>query len=370
MNHTLHYRFIDSLSALPAASWNALVDADSPMLRHEFLYALEQTGCTNAASGWSPRHLLLERGQKLVAAVPLYSKEHSYGEYVFDWAWADAYHRAGLTYYPKLVAGVPFTPVTGQRIVTRTTVDSELTATIRTALLELAAAEKFSSIHWLFPDALQAEQLTTEGWLHRTAYQFHWHNQGHREFDEFIGTFSAKKRKNIRRERRRVSEAGIRVEAITGATLTPELWRFFYRCYRNTTTTHGAIPYLNQAFFTALGSVMSDACLLFVAFRDAQPIAASLCLKGENSLYGRYWGAVTHQDSLHFELCYYAPIEYCLQQGLARFEAGAQGEHKLSRGFLPTETHSLLVSGRDPTGGVSPAGAGALRTQRSTGCRG
>ncbi|MCG2634442.1 MAG: GNAT family N-acetyltransferase [Gammaproteobacteria bacterium] len=343
MNQNLRFTILESLAQVTPASWNRLVDGDNPFLRHEFLYALERSGCTTAATGWQPRHLLVERDGKLAAAVPLYSKRHSYGEYVFDWAWADAYQRAGLSYYPKLVAAVPFTPVSGPRILTANELgpDAALIPAIRDAVIDLATDEGASSAHWLFPDKNQANGLTTQGWLHRTGCQFHWHNPGYANFDHFIEGFSAKKRKNVRRERRRIAEAEIEIEALTGDALKQDHWHYFHRCYQNTIAGHGAIAYLNGEFFSLLGQEMAESAVLFIASRGNTPVASALCLRGSNSLYGRYWGATEYQDNLHFELCYYAPIEYCIREGLARFEAGAQGEHKLSRGFLPSETHSV-----------------------------
>ncbi len=336
---------IDSLEKISASEWNALAGDANPFLRHEFLLALEATGCVSAKTGWRPRHLIARNdatpGSSLVGAVPLYLKNHSYGEYVFDWAWANAYEQAGLEYYPKLVAAVPFTPVTGARLLT---VENDSTPTIKTHLIdaaqELMQESRASSLHWLFLTPEDAHMLEAEGHMLRNGCQFHWTNVGYRDFDDFLSGFTAQKRKKIKRERRHVQEAGITMETLTGASIQVAHWDAFYEFYLSTIRAHGAIPYLSREFFLRLDNTMRDRVVLVFARRGADYVAGALNLCGADTLYGRYWGSRGEFHSLHFETCYYTAIEYCLAQGLRRFEAGAQGEHKLARGFTPVVTRS------------------------------
>ena len=331
-------RVAESLSGVDAQAWNALVAA-SPggnlFMRHEYLSALIETGCATARTGWAPRFLLLERGGALAAAMPLFAKSHSYGEYVFDWAWANAYARHGLEYYPKLLGAVPFTPVTGARLLAR---DDPDRAAILSAALE--AAQPFSSLHVLFATEREAQLMESRGMLLRYTVQFHWVNAGYESFEAFLAGLSRARRKNIRQERRRVREAGVVVRALRGLEIGEQHWEFFHRCYRQTYAAHGSSPYLTLGFFRRLGASLPGHTVLFVAERDGRPIAASLCLADGQHLYGRYWGAVEHVPLLHFECCYYQPIEYAIAQGLATFEGGAQGEHKLFRGLMPVQTVS------------------------------
>ena len=341
----MHVSVIDNLEKIPASDWNALVGESNPFLRHEFLSALESTDCVSAKTGWQPRHLIVHRDESptgnLVGALPLYLKNHSYGEYVFDWAWANAYEQAGLRYYPKLVAGIPFTPVTGPRLLSIAGAES---VTIKTHLvdsaLELMREHQASSLHWLFLTPEDAQRLETEGHLLRTGCQFHWSNPGYRDFEDFLSTFTAHKRKKIRRERRHVLEAGISMKIHTGTSIEPSHWNVFYEFYHSTIRAHGAIPYLSREFFHRLGETMRDRIVLVLARRGADYVAGALNLRGTDTLYGRYWGSRGEFHSLHFETCYYTAIEYCISQGLSRFEAGAQGEHKLARGFTPVVTLS------------------------------
>lgn len=335
-------RFVDSLKAVPAAAWDALRADGNPFLRHAFLLALEESGCVDGRSGWYSRHLLLERDGRLLAAAPVYVKEHSYGEYVFDWAWANAYQRAGLRYYPKLVVAVPFTPVTGPRLLIAPGADeAALLAAAGQALIGQAQALKASSVHWLFTPDRQTAALDGPQWLRRSGCQFHWENRAYGTFDDYLAALTAEKRKKVRRERRQVAEAGIRVEVVPGSAAGAAEWAAMYGFYRATVARHGAIPYLSEAFFERLGQTLADAVVLLLAVRGGRCVAGALNLQGPDALYGRYWGCHADYHSLHFETCYYRAIEYCIGQGLARFEAGAQGEHKLSRGFLPVQTHSL-----------------------------
>jgi len=334
---------VPNLNQVSPAAWNELRGTDNPFLRHEFLTALEQTGCVGPDTGWEPRHALLyaDDGTTLLGAVPLYLKHHSYGEYVFDWAWADAYHRNGMAYYPKLVAAVPFTPASGARLLLAPGVDADEAGTrLLAAARELADAEGCSSIHWLFPNATQTDWLEAQGWLRRVGYQFHWSNRGYNDFDDYLATFTAERRKKIRQERRYVREAGVHMRRMSGAEARAADWDRLYRYYRQTIARHGATPYLNRAFFRAVGETMPAQVVLVYAFRADECVGASLNLRGGDALYGRYWGGEPGINALHFEACYYTPIEYCINERLPRFEAGAQGEHKLARGLTPIRTYS------------------------------
>ena len=321
--------------------WNALA-GEQPFVRHEFLHALETTGCVGGRSGWLPQHVLLRRGGLLQAALPLYIKHHSYGEYVFDWAWADAYARHGLRYYPKLVSAVPFTPVSGARFLGAS---AEHRAQLAAAALDLAQGLGASSWLCLFPTETEARDLAAHGLLLRHGVQFHWHNPGYGSFDDFLATMSHDKRKKIKQERRRVREAGVVFEQRVGSDIREADWEFFDRCYQNTYQAHHSTPYLNLAFFKELGRLLGDNCLLVTASRAGKPVAAALNLFDGQAMYGRYWGsdfgAGEFVSGLHFETCYYQAIEFCIVRGLARFEGGAQGEHKLARGLLPVKTYSL-----------------------------
>lgn len=332
---------IESLNDVAPAAWDALVSDDHPFLRHAFLSALERTGCVGGDSGWQPQFLLARRNGALVGAAPLYSKDHSYGEYVFDWAWASAYARAGLAYYPKLVVAVPFTPASGPRLLVAAGTDTD---TVSNALIDASEAHAqrigVSSIHWLFTSKEETAHLEGRGLMTRLGCQFHWHNRGYRRFDDFLAGFSADKRKKVKRERRHVREAGVEMEIITGAEATAAHWDTFYAFYRATTEKHGAIPYLTRAFFHDIGRGLGAQTVLVLARHGKDYVAGALNLCGRDTLYGRYWGALADYHSLHFETCYYQAIEYCIAQGLSRFEAGAQGEHKVARGFLPTTTYS------------------------------
>lgn len=332
---------IDSLNDVAAAAWDALVDNDHPFLRHAFLSTLERAGCVGGDSGWQPQFLLARRGDELVGAAPLYLKHHSYGEYVFDWAWASAYARAGLAYYPKLVVAVPFTPASGPRLLIANDADADM---VRDALIDASEAHAqrigASSIHWLFTSPSETAHLEARGLMVRVGCQFHWQNRAYRTFDDFLAGFSADKRKKVKRERRHVREAGVEMEIVTGADATAAHWDTFYTFYRATIEKHGAIPYLTRAFFHDLGRSLGPQAVLVLARHGKDYVAGALNLCGKDTLYGRYWGALADYHSLHFETCYYQAIEYCIIQGLSRFEAGAQGEHKIARGFLPTATYS------------------------------
>jgi len=332
-------RIIRSLAEVDAAEWNALPGAEAPFLRHEFLFALESTGCATVATGWDARHVLVRaQDGSLAGAMPLYLKSHSWGEFVFDFAWAEAYQRAGLSYYPRLVSAVPFTPATGPRILS-------LGEGPRAALVEAARALiptlQASSLHVLFPRPVDRETLEERGLMPRLDCQFHWRNEGFATFDDFLAGFTAEKRKKIRRERRRVLESGIACRTLSGADLDEQLIGIVFGLHATTFLRHGHAPYLNRAFFAELARAMPENLVVELASVGELPVACAIMLRGADTLYGRYWGASRDFHSLHFELCYYRGIEYCIREGLGRFEPGTQGEHKLLRGFLPTPVWSV-----------------------------
>ena len=318
----------DSLAGVDRDEWNALA-GEQPFVRHEFFSALLESRCAVAATGWRPQFLLLRRSGALAGAMPLFAKTHSYGEYVFDWAWADAHERHGVEYYPKLLCAVPFTPVRGIRIL------GEKDAMIRAAL---EMAKGYSSLHILFSQ--EAELFEKHGLLLRRTVQFHWTNRAYADFDDFLSRLSHARRKNIKQERRRVREAGVTLRVLEGAAITPEQWEFFSKCYRRTYAEHRSSPYLNLDFFLRIGRTLTDHMVLVVAERAGRPIAASLLVRDAETLYGRYWGALEHVPLLHFECCYYAPIEFSIAKKIQTFEGGAQGEHKIFRGLMPVETLS------------------------------
>jgi len=327
---------VDTLSGIAPEEWNRLA-GDDPFLRYEFFSALHDSGCAAAATGWIPQFLLLKEQGRLAGAMPLYLKTHSYGEYVFDWAWADAYHRHGLDYYPKLLSAIPFTPVTGQRVLSGAPGQCDR---LINAALTLARELGASSFHCLFPLRGQAERMRGLGLLLRHGVQFHWTNHGYTGFDDFLAGMNHAKRKKIRQERRKVQEAGIEFEWLEGSAISGRHWDFFMRCYNQTYREHHSTPYLNLDFFRRIGATLPEHTVLMLAKRGGKPVAASLNIRNRHSLFGRYWGALEFHPALHFEACYYQGIEYCIARGLDTFEGGAQGEHKIARGLLPVETCS------------------------------
>lgn len=335
MKATVHH----SIKTISPAAWNRLAGTTCPFLRHEFLSAAEQTGCATRGQGWTPRHLTLERDGKLVAAMPLYEKSHSWGEFVFDWAWAQAYERAGLAYYPKLVAAVPFTPATSRRLLVADG-DDEAAAALLDAALAFARDEGYSSLHLLFPTEPEIARLRDAGFVIRKDCQFHWENRGYGNFDDFLDTFSSAKRKKARRDRRRVVESGIRFRRLHGADLDPETWAVVYPLIAGTFLMRGSLPYFNEAFFRTVSERLPDQVLVILAEKDDEPIAAAVFFETPERLWGRYWGSAGQYDALHFETCYYQGIEYCIETGKRAFEPGTQGEHKISRGFAPVSTGS------------------------------
>jgi uncharacterized protein len=325
-----------SISSIEPAAWNALA-GDNPFLRHAFLDALHETDCAVPARGWAAQYVLLKQDGVLKAAMPLYLKGHSYGEYVFDWAWADAYYRHGLDYYPKLLCAIPFTPVRGPRLLVSA---PEHRPRLIAAALALSKELRASSFHCLFPDDADVDAFESSGLMLRHGVQFHWRNAGYATFDDFLGSLNHDKRKKIRQERRKVRDAGITFEWHEGTDITDADWTFFYRCYARTYREHHSTPYLTPAFFQRIGRAMPENLVLVIAYRNGRPIAASLEVHNGTRLYGRYWGAIEHHPVLHFEACYYQVIEYCIARGIQVFEGGAQGEHKMARGLMPVETRS------------------------------
>jgi uncharacterized protein len=346
-------RVFDDPSAVDALAWNELLAQQSsptPFLRHEYLAALHTSKSAVPTTGWHPRFVCVFRGEQLVAACLLYLKDHSYGEYVFDWAWAEAYQRHGLRYYPKLLGAVPFTPVPGTRLMA---VDESSRALLLHVLPQLAQELGASSVHLLYLDATDQQAAQEAGWMLRKGVQFHWRDPDSLDnpacttrrwphFEAFLVSLQREKRKKIQQERRKVADAGVVFDVLQGPAITEADWDFFYRCYQTTYQEHHSTPYLRRDFFARMANTMPEHWLMFVARRDGQRIAASLvAIDAEQGVaYGRYWGAVEHLPCLHFEACYYQPLIWCLNQGFRRFEGGAQGEHKMARGLLPVETVS------------------------------
>jgi uncharacterized protein len=314
-----------------------------PFLRPDFFSALENSGSTAAGTGWQPCHQTLEDNADITAFMPLYVKSHSYGEYVFDWSWANAYHRNGINYYPKLLTAIPFTPATGPRIrFAEGTNHDAATAVLLERTMELARTVDASSWHILFPEEAQLELFRDERLLHRKGVQYHWFNRSYASFDEFLAGFNSRKRKMVRRERQQVAAQGFVIERLTGAAISDEVWRRFALFYQRTYLKRsGSQGYLTPEFFTLIGSAMADQCLMVTATRNDTLVAAAFYFYDDSTLYGRYWGCMQEFDFLHFELCYYQGIEFAIDRGLHKFDAGAQGEHKILRGFEPVITHSL-----------------------------
>lgn len=331
--------------SIDAAAWDSLVDRQdrpTPFMRHAYLAALHDSGSAVASTGWSPCFVTVHRHGDLVAAAPAYLKAHSYGEYVFDWAWADAYERHGLRYYPKLVVAVPFTPVPGSRLLAR---DADTRLVLVRGLQAWAQQAQASSAHMLFHDEADAQAAAAAGWLLRHGVQFHWSSTDNARpvsFDALLATMQRDKRKKIQQERRRVAEAGVDFTVHEGTAIDAPLWAFFLRCYRLTYRAHHSTPYLTADFFARMARTMPHHWVMFVARRDGEPIAASLVAIDPvlRHAYGRYWGAIEHVPCLHFEACYYQPLAWCIAHGYHRFEGGAQGEHKMARGLLPAGTRS------------------------------
>ena len=334
-----------SMRNVSAKDWDALLEAQTeptPFMRHAYLSAMEESGSASAQSGWklqlvTLRHAMPPKLGQLAGAAVLYIKPHSYGEYVFDWAWADAYQRHGLNYYPKAVSAVPFTPVPGSRLLADS---SQSQSALLSAMVELAQNEDWSSLHLLFLSNDDLQVTETAGWLSRHTVQFHWHNAAYEDFDDFLKALNQEKRKKIKQERRKVADAGVIFKAFEGVQIQSADWDFFYQCYAQTYFEHGNAPYLNRDFFQRMQDTMPENWVLFIAEKNGQRMACSLIGLGNNVAYGRYWGALERVDCLHFEACYYQPIAWCIAKGVERFEGGAQGEHKMARALLPVKANS------------------------------
>lgn len=337
----MNIEIASTLAGIDPAHWNRLTGGN-PFLRHEFLHALHETDCACERKGWAPRYLIAREHERLVGAMPLYVKSHSRGEYVFDWAWADAYERHGIEYYPKLLSAVPFTPVTGPRLLAESDSVAEALAS---QVLTVARDSGASSLHCLFPIDEQRRRLADKGMMVRHGVQFHWVNEGDADFEQYLMRMNHTKRKKIKQERRRVHETGITFRWLEGTAISEADWAFFARCYTRTYREHHNTPYLNVDFFQRIGKTMPENLLLIIAEREGRDIAASFNVRGYSDdggrLYGRYWGALEHHPMLHFEACYYQTIEYCLARGIKIFEGGAQGAHKMARGLMPVQTASL-----------------------------
>ena len=343
----LEAHILTSLRDVAAEAWDACVPGGHPFVRHAFLAALEESGSATAETGWLGQHVVLkDSGGTVLGAVPMYLKNHSHGEYVFDHGWADAFERAGGRYYPKMQVSVPFTPATGPRLLIRAdaAANQEETAAFKGALLSacIQCSEKIgaSSLHITFPEKDEAELMQEAGLLLRTGMQFHWENGGYDSFDDFLGSLASRKRKQIRRERREALAEGLKVRALTGDDIEEHHWDAFFHFYRETGSRKWGMPYLTREFFSLLGQSMGEQVVLMIAENAGRPIAGALNLMSGDTLYGRNWGAVEYHKFLHFELCYYQAIDYAIAHGLKRVEAGAQGEHKLLRGYLPCPTYS------------------------------
>lgn len=332
---------LESIRDITAAEWNALARDNYPFIRHEFLAALEESGSVSEQTGWVPRHLLVYDKENLMGLLPLYLKTHSFGEYVFDQQWAAAWRQHGLAYYPKWLTAIPFTPCPGPRLVLNNLADrANVIRSVLDFIREVSIEENLSSWHCLFPCEQEAEQWQSQGLLVREGVQYHWFNKDYRDFDDYLEAFNAAKRKMIRRERRKVDAAGVELRRMPGDQVTEAVWQAFYRFYALTYLKNGSQPYLTPDFFMRCASVMGERMLLVQAVKNGETVAAALSFIGSDTLYGRYWGCAEEYDALHFEACYYQGLDYCIGRGLKRFDSGAQGEHKIARGFEPVPTYS------------------------------
>jgi predicted N-acyltransferase len=329
-------KIVDDLADISATDWDALSDGN-PTLSHAFFYALQESGCAMPQYGWKAQFVTLWRDGRLVGAMPLYLKMNSFGEHVFDFAWADAYHRHGLRYYPKLVCAVPFTPVAGKRLLAES---DENRGLLLKHALQYAKDIGVSSLHCLFLNEADASVAQAQGMMMRQDVQFHWQNPGYRDFDDFLSTLSRDKRKRILQERRKVKESGVELQCVTGENATADQWAFFASCYLHTLQLHNSPHQLNEDFFQRIGAALPQHTLLVIASREGRPIASALNYRTDDALFGRSWGTFEFHSGLHFEACYYQAIEFCIAHNIKTFEGGAGGEHKLSRGFLPVTTRS------------------------------
>tara|TARA_B110000208_G_scaffold140877_1_gene170043 strand:+ start:44577 stop:45713 length:1137 start_codon:yes stop_codon:yes gene_type:complete len=329
-------QIVGSIAEFDASEWNAL-SAGMPLLSHAFLAALETSGSVGEGTGWNPSIMIIREQETLIGAIPLYIKSHSYGEYVFDWAWADAYEKSGFAYYPKLLTAIPFSPITSTRLLAN---NNETKLHLIKALDSVMRQHELSSAHVLFPDDADAALLEQEGWIKRTGVQFRWENEAYESFEHFLQSLSHNKRKKIHQERKKVAQAGVTCRLIKGAEATQTDWDFFYQCYCKTYEERRSTPYLTRAFFETIAQTMSQYILLIMAEIEGDPVASTLNFYDDTTLYGRYWGATQFVSGLHFELCYYQAQQFCIAENIQYFEGGAQGEHKLARGFKPRPTCS------------------------------
>ena len=337
----MEIRQIPSISDIDSVVWNNLTGSSYPFLRHEFLLALEQSGSVSAKTGWTPAHLIILEANELIAFMPLYLKDHSWGEYVFDHQWASAYHQNSLEYYPKYLTAIPFTPCQGPRIVINKAYNSlEIHKIFLHALQQLAKAKNISTWHCLFPSAKEVDIFRSLTLYIREGVQFQWFNRDYQNFDDFLAGLTSSKRKMIKRERKRIAEQGVTLIQLNGAEVTESQWETFFNFYAMTYLKKGSEPYLTLEFFLEIARTMGEQLLLVFALNDQRPVAAALSFIGSDTLYGRYWGCYEEYHSLHFETCYYQGIDYCIEQHLKRFDSGAQGEHKIARGFEPVTTYS------------------------------
>ncbi len=335
-------KFIGSIDEINKNAWNTLFPHDHPFVRHEFLSALEMSSCIGKNTGWLPQYLTIFQGETLVAAMPCFIKTHSYGEYVFDWSWAEAYQRHGLRYYPKLVCSVPYTPATGPRLGLGEGLEfADISGVINDAMNSLASQIGASCCQLLFPVKCLSDDWQRLGWTQRVDAQYHWFNRDYASMDDFLARFASRKRKNFKKERAKVQQQGIVLRVVEGKDIGAELWHRFYQFYHSTYLKRAQSPgYLNQEFFYRLGETIADQLVMFTASKDGDVIAAALCFKSDDTLFGRYWGCAGEYEFLHFETCYYQGIEYCIKNKLQKFDPGAQGEHKIQRGFEPVLTYS------------------------------
>ena len=330
-----------AIADIPAAAWDACAGDSNPTISHAFLNSLEESGSTTTRTGWTPQHLAITGlGGGVIGVVPLYAKTHSYGEYVFDYGWADAFERAGGRYYPKLLSAVPFTPVPGPRVMLHPGAPPETRLHLIAAMIEVAKRRRISSLHVNFPEQTDMEALSEAGFLHRLGQQFHWTNDGYRDFDDFLAALNSRKRKAVKKERREALASGLEIEVLTGADLKPRHWDAFYEFYLATSDRKWGSAYLNRRFFALIGERMPEKIVLVMARRGANYVAGALNLLGKQTIYGRNWGSYGDYKFLHFECCYYQAIEFAITHRLKRVEAGAQGPHKIQRGYLPTPTYS------------------------------
>jgi len=338
----MHVKLIASLTETDSCDWNSIVGMSYPFLRHEFLSALEESGCVGGDTGWLPQHVVVMAGEALLAIMPMYRKAHSAGEYVFDHAWANFYHQNGVAYYPKWLAAIPFTPCQGPRLVCRADVDAAAIKKLVFAFISQQAEDQgISSWHCLFPPPDQVNDFGGLAVNVREGVQFQWFNRGYRDFDDFLDTMTASKRKMVKRERRKIDGQGISFTWLVGDQVSEQQWQVFYRFYALTYLKKGSKPYLNLAFFVACAHTMGEQMLLVLAIKEGRYVGAALSWVGNDTFYGRYWGCYEEYNFLHFEACYYQGLDYCLAKGLQRFDSGAQGEHKIARGFEPVSTYSL-----------------------------